>query len=238
MEKLTQHVYGVLTSNSFLNGYVIDNGGKLTVVDVGQDASFTDAVLNGIQGIGKRSDDIAQIIITHAHPDHFGGLKALQDRVNVPTYAHRMDALAITGEQPVYFAEPESLNLLDKLVARFVLNMPMPAPCRVDGVLNDGDKLEDVLTGAEVIYLPGHSYGQIGIWLPDEKTLIGGDVAVNLPWGLGMPIKAASPDWREAKASIRRAADLQPQNLLLGHGKPIIGGAAEKLSRLASRLGE
>jgi len=238
MEKLTEHVYGVLTNNRFLNGYVIDNGGKLTVVDLGSDATFTTAVTEGIGSIGKSVADIAQIIITHAHPDHFGGLPALQKQTNVPTYAHRMDALVITGEQPLPYAEPGSLNLLDKLMARYMLNMPLPPPCRIDGVLNDGDRLDHVLPGAEVVYLPGHSYGQIGLWLSQEKTLIGGDVAVNLPWGLSMPVKAATPDWREAKASVRRAADLKPENLLLGHGKPLIGGAGAKLAKLAARMGE
>jgi len=237
MQKLTEHVYGVLTSNNFLNGYLIQNGDAFTVIDVGSDASFAQTILESIRGLGQFKAHIANIIITHAHADHFGGLKALQEQVNAPTYAHRVDALVIQGEQVAPYAAPNTLNLLDQFIASVMLgNLPPAPPARVDQVVDEGDKLDAVLPDAQVIHLPGHSYGQIGVWLPEEKTLIGGDVMMHTPLGLTMPIKAASPDWDAAKNAIHKAYDLQPKNLMLGHGSPIIGDATRKIEKLMKRL--
>lgn len=237
MQKLTEHTYGVLTNNNFLNAYVIDNGGALTIVDVGQNAEFAGKVLGGIRSIGKSTEDVAQIVITHAHADHYGGLKALQDQCNAPTYAHRIDALIIQGEQTIQYADPSTLGFVDQLITSLMLNnLAPPPPARVDRVVDDGDVLDTILPGTQVVHLPGHSYGQIGLWLPDEKTLIGGDVMMVTPLRPTMPIRAASPDWEQAKASVRKALDLQPENLMLGHGKPIIGNATQIIEKLAKRL--
>ncbi|KIT16615.1 hypothetical protein jaqu_16390 [Jannaschia aquimarina] len=87
----------------------------------------------------------------------------------------------------------------------------------------------------EVIALPGHSAGQIGLAfsLADGRTAwIAGDVAMNLV-GLREPI--LYEDRAEGLASIRTLTDrLRDGDLLcLGHGRPItVGEAARRRLRV------
>lgn len=234
MPRLTQHVYGILTQFNYMNAYLIQNDDKLTLVDTGLGRSFVMAIEKELAAMGKTWGDIQHIVLTHCHYDHISNLAEIQQKTNATTYAHRLDAPVIRGEQAVQFADPATLNFFDRLIHR---NLSVVANTgRVDVMVTDGDVLDQILPGTQVIHLPGHTYGQIGLWLPEEKTLIGGDVMIRLPWGLSVPIKAASPDWNAVKESIKKTADMNVQNIFLGHGKPLIGNAAAKIEKLATRL--
>lgn len=234
MKQLTAAVFGVLTQFNGLNGYLIRGTDGFTLVDTGL-KGFDRAVKQALGQLNSRLDDLKRIVITHAHPDHVGALPSLQQQVNATTYAHRLDAPVIRGDWPMAYPKPEELGAL----SRFVLGRMQAtsiAPARVDVELSDGQTLDEVATGAQVIHLPGHSHGQIGLYLPEEKTLIGGDVLMHLPWGLTLPLRPASPDWVAVKASIRKVAELPLENLLLGHGTPILGGAQARLAAFVRKL--
>lgn len=234
MQKLTDHVYGVLKFGAYMNAYVVDNHGALTIVDTGLSDSFAADIEKGIQSIGRTLRDVRQIFITHCHFDHVGGLAALQRKINVPTLAHRLDAPVIRGEQPPVFAKREDLSFASRWMLPFLRVPDMPSRVEID--LNDEEALGEILPGAKAMHLPGHSYGQVGLWLESEKTLLCGDAMMHFPWGVRMPLRAPSPDWNAVKDSIKKIAAMNVDNLFFGHGKPIVGGAAARVRELARRL--
>ena len=244
MPKLTEHVYGVLTLNQFVNGYIIVNPqtNKLALVDYGSGTGFVQAIKAELSQMQRTLDDVAYLLVTHAHPDHYGGLKALQDECDATTIAHAVDAPVIRGEEPMRYADPDTLDFFSKLISQVMLPTAPPA-ARVDRTVDGDAVLDDVYPGLQVLHLPGHSPGQIGFYLPDERTLIAGDTMAHfslfggLTLGLSVPIKAASTDWPQVKRSIKRVADeLQVDNLLIAHGAPIIGGANARIKKFAARL--
>jgi glyoxylase-like metal-dependent hydrolase (beta-lactamase superfamily II) len=234
MPQLTPHVYGILTQFKFMNAYLIQRQDHLTLVDTGLDASFVVAIEKELTALGKSWGDIRQIVLTHCHYDHINNLGAIQHKTSATTYAHRLDAPVIRGEQPVQYAKPVTLNFFERLILPSIPTVFNTG--RVDVDVNDGDNLDAILPGAQVVHLPGHSFGQMGIWLPQEKTLIGGDVMFGLPWGLSVPFKMVSPDWDAAKTSIKKVASMNIENLCLGHGTPVIGNAHHQVQKLAQRL--
>jgi glyoxylase-like metal-dependent hydrolase (beta-lactamase superfamily II) len=234
MRQLTAAVFGVLTQFNGLNGYLIRGEDGFTLVDTGL-KGFDRYVRRALRQLGSTLTDLKRIIITHAHPDHVGALPSLQQQVNATTYAHRLDAPVIRGDWPIAYPKPEELGALSRFVlGRMQSNSLVPA--RIDVELSDGQTLNEVAAGACVLHLPGHSHGQIGLYLPEEKTLIGGDVLMHLPWGLTLPLRPASPDWAAVKTSIRKVAELPLENLLLGHGAPILGGAQARLEAFVRQL--
>lgn len=238
MRHITGDVYGVLTQFGFLNSYVLKLTNGVALIDLGMDAAHLEKIEQGLTANGWSLDDVKHIFITHCHYDHVGALADLQRKVNAPTYAHRLDAPVIRGEQAPVYAQKDELGGLARLTHRlFISNIKPTTPARVDVELNDGDSLDNVYPGMQAIHLPGHSYGQIGLWLANERILIGGDVMIRTPFRLTMPVRSASPDWEQAKESIRKVGKLPVDALCVGHGQPITENAAPQIAKLVQRIG-
>lgn len=230
MRQLTQAVFGILTQFNGLNAYLIRGQSGFTLVDAGL-KGFHRHVERALTTLGGSWGDLKRIVITHAHPDHVGALPMLQQKTNATTCAHRLDAPIIRGDWPMAYPQPQELGLFGRLLQAQMRTFTLH-PARVDVELIDGQTLQDA-AGAQVLHLPGHSHGHIGLYLPEERTLIGGDLVMRMPWGLTLPLRAASPDWAAVKQSIQKAADLPLENLLLGHGAPLLGGAQAALQAFA-----
>lgn len=221
MQKLTENVYAIYRFFGYLNQYVIVNDEVITVVDMMLGKPDVDNLEQELKTHGWSLDDVQHLLITHAHPDHIGGLEAFQERSNATTYAHRLDAQVIRGETDSAVANPDELGWFNRMLSQQISQRAQPEPARVDVDLGDGDVLDTVLDGLQVIHLPGHSHGQVGFYIPHQKLLIGGDVMMRFFGSLWMPIRSVSPDWTAVKQSIRRVAELDVEILCLGHGKPI-----------------
>src|SRR5688572_22003275 len=57
--------------DAFTNWYLVEEDGRLTVVDAGVPTSWN-SLVEAVQGIGRRLDDIEAVALTHAHFDHIG----------------------------------------------------------------------------------------------------------------------------------------------------------------------
>ena len=90
------------------------------------------------------------------------------------------------------------------------------------------------MPGWRWIATPGHTPGHISLFRDADKTLIAGDafittnqesasaVALQKPEVHGPPMYYTQ-DWDQARASVRKLADLQPQSVITGHGPPFDG---------------
>jgi len=237
MEKITDNVYGILTKFGYLNQYLIVNDTTLTVVDMLLGKADVDNLERELATHGWSLSDVDHMLITHAHPDHIGGLPEFQTRSNATTYAHRIDAQIIRGEADGAVANPDELGFLNRLMAKQIGQNRSVEPARVDVTLGDDDSLDHIIDGLEVVHLPGHSHGQVGFYISQQKVLIGGDVMMRFLGSLRMPIRAVSPDWLAVKESIRRIAEMDVEILCLGHGKPLYN-ANPIIQRYASQLSD
>ncbi len=162
--------------------------------------------------------------------DHTGNAAMLKERYGAQVVCHPLDRPII--EDPMIVVRPdnvtrfgltpeemledfnlkpgESLGLSDPAAVEKYWNFPV----EVDRDVNDGDILEVGGLKLEVIHLPGHCPGHIGLWNPNSRTLYNGDL-LHYPTPLGpYPIGNAA----HHAASIQRCLDLEPELLLEGHG--------------------
>jgi glyoxylase-like metal-dependent hydrolase (beta-lactamase superfamily II) len=98
--------------------------------------------------------------------------------------------------------------------------------------LRDGDEV----FGLQAIATPGHTAGHMAVFDPTTRVLVAGDALRN-SGGLQGSDPRYTDDPGAAAASVRALAALSPAALLVGHGDPIVDGAAAALSGLADSLG-
>jgi glyoxylase-like metal-dependent hydrolase (beta-lactamase superfamily II) len=202
---------------------------RVTIVDSGTPGSAP-RILRALQRAGRSPDQVEQIIVTHYHPDHLGGLAGLLRHVPARVGLHAVEAPIVCGDAPM----PAPLRY-PRLAATLAPAMRWVRRCPVDTILQDGDELP-VLGGLRIIHTPGHTHGHIALHLPERGVLIGGDALQRGTSGVLPPAKLVTADWLQALHSIRRMAALEFDVLALSHFPPLRGAAAEEVRRLAARL--
>lgn len=98
-------------------------------------------------------------------------------------------------------------------------------------VLADGD---DVF-GLQVLATPGHTAGHLSVYDEATGVLVAGDSLTN-EGGLAGSNPQFTEDEAAAAASVLKMAKLSPRTILVGHGDPVVDGAAAELDQLASSL--
>jgi glyoxylase-like metal-dependent hydrolase (beta-lactamase superfamily II) len=155
------------------------------------------------------------VLMTHAHPDHAGGLQALRSAWNPAIVSHRDEVPFITGEWSYRQLPAGSL-------ANWFGRWLIPAGSSEVPVARDLEAGESV-EGMAVISLPGHSPGQIGFLHPTDEAMICGDAVSNL----GDQLKPPQPMWTYdpglADSSMQRLGEIDFDHLLPSHGPPILG---------------
>ena len=177
--------------------------------------------------------DVKRILITHAHPDHVGGLPTLQHLTGAEVIASEVERPIVEGEAPAPRPAKESLSGVARLM--HIPNRTLPGT-PVDRTVADGDRLAEVLGGLEVVATPGHSPGHIAFWQPEKRLLFCGDVMMHFFARLSLPFRAATPDMDENIRSIGRVAALEPAVVCFGHGPPLTQRAAEAVRRFARKV--
>ena len=208
---------GVRGANAYL---LVDR--ESILVDAGM-MGQAETILAYIEGLGLDADDLAHIVVTHNHLDHVGSLADLRLRTGAQVVAHRAEAPYISGKE----AMPSPPGALMRLLERLPL-LPRAETAAVDVTVQDGDRL-DLLGGATVVHVPGHTPGSIALHLPSEGVLICGDAIDHRRGKLGPPPKGFTLDMDQATGSVRRMAELDFELLCPGHGAPIRDGAAREL---------
>ena len=142
----------IVGSSSTKEGMIIDPGAE------------AETILRTVQQTGL---SISLIVITHAHIDHVGALREVQEKTNAQFAAHE-------AEKGFVFSAP--MRMLTSLGVS-----PVKSPPHPDRLLKDGDLIDLGDLHFTVLYTPGHSSG--GICLLGHGVVFSGDTLFN--FGIG-----------------------------------------------------
>lgn len=162
--RLTTNAYHLRAGS---NAGLLVSGKRALLVDSGLDR---DAARRILKHVAALQVDVAAIVITHAHADHFGGAGELKRRTSAPVLAPAFEAAVIENPalEPVYlFAGAQPVKELE---GKFILAQP----CPVDGLLEPG-RQEIAGFEVEVIPAPGHAHNQMMIGAPQEGVCFAAD---------------------------------------------------------------
>ncbi len=167
------------------------------IIDPGAEAK---TILKTAQQTGL---SISIIVITHAHIDHIGALREVQEKTNARFAIHE-------AEKGFVFSTP--LRMLTSLGVSPVKSPPPP-----DRLLRDGDWIDVGDLHFEVLHTPGHSSG--GICLSGHGVVFSGDTLFNS--GIGRTDFPGMSHERLIK-SIREKLMVLPDETVVypGHGPP------------------
>ena len=222
--------------------YIVQEGDRLTVIDAGFPGHLP-VLEQGLRALNRSLHDVEGVVLTHAHADHMGFAEALRGRLGVPVYVHRDDAAAAQRRLQLPLVgltlntwRPAVAAMLGHAMRDGVLWVP---PLERVEAVDDGTVLD--LPGRPiVIHTPGHTPGEISLFLEESRVLFAGDTLVtrHLLTGVeGTPVvppPSLSTDHAQAIQSLDRLADLGEVTLLTVTGR--LGSARWKrrLSELDS----
>ncbi len=228
----------------FVNWYLVEEGGRVTVVDAGLPPSW-ESLHEALAAIGRIMSDVEAVVLTHAHPDHLGFAERARYELGVPVWAHEDEAW-LTRHPQRYRTERLPLAYLSQAQARrSLVSLLRTGALRTQPVAEvrtflDGETL-DVPGRPRVVYTAGHTFGPCSFHLPDRDVVIAGDALVTQdPFtdatGPRITARAVTADSRRALKSLDRLDETGAGTLLPGHGDPWSEGVAEA-SRLAREAG-
>lgn len=161
---------------------------------------------------------ITKHVVTHAHPDHQGASHGLCEALNIPLWCSEAEVEAIeTGD----LTRQAPSTPITRLLNRIWGGEKHP----VAKALREGDRVADFV----VLETPGHSPGHLSLWRECDRTLIAGDTVNSLRFPRVWAQLSEAPamftmNRFENRKSIRKLAELRPDKVLFGHGKPLLDG--------------
>ncbi|MHB8790292.1 MAG: MBL fold metallo-hydrolase [Desulfobulbaceae bacterium] len=195
-------------------------GTTITLIDSGV-AGAQQIIFDYLRENGRSPEEIATLILTHAHPDHIGSARTIHGLTGCRVLAHALEKEWIEDTEQQKKARP---------VPGFDVLVEGPVP--VDALLADGQVLDlDPETRCLIHATPGHSPGSLSLMFPREKVLLTGD-ALPLPGDL--PIY---DDLALALRSIGTVRDLAQQaDTLLSSWEAPIHGRDRIRQRIAAAI--
>lgn len=166
--------------------YVV-KGDVLTLIDGGpktEEAKM--AIETGLKELGLQLNDIEQVIITHHHPDHIGGVDFFS--LDLPFLGH-------VNNQRFLELSPDFIAFNHEFFSGFLNELGVPHEIRsrvgnigrlmkygcertLTGFIQDGDELPG-LPGWKAVETLGHAQSHLAFYRESDGALIGGDILLD-----------------------------------------------------------
>lgn len=200
------------------NSYLVI-GRRTIIVDTG-DPGYSQRIVKAMQKNDVKKSDIAMILLTHGHIDHFGSVYELKRQVDVPVVIQRIDEpYLLSGTQAPLFPQ----NTLAKLIKSIGQDMQVKKryDLQADIVFDEELDLHHYGIAGKIVTTPGHTLGSASLVLENGSALVG-DLLVreNLLFGKPGPPPFLH-DRQKHKQSLQKLIDMGVVIFYPGHGHAI-----------------
>lgn len=193
------------------NTYIVGTGNRKVLIDCGDgQPGYVPLLIESLKSINPEAY-ISDILISHCHQDHWGGLddimsSELNKRQSQSINVHKFPLL----EEYTLFKHLDSF----------------PQQVEVKELVDDQVFVVDKDVHIRVVYTPGHAKDHCAFYFEEEDTVFTADCIL----GHG---SVAFEDLTEYIYGLRRIQDLKPSKLYPGHGD-VVNNGIEKVEQYLS----
>jgi glyoxylase-like metal-dependent hydrolase (beta-lactamase superfamily II) len=231
-----------------VNVYAVEDGDRIALVDAGwhRDDSW-EALRSGLRQIGAQPGDIARVLVTHIHHDHYGQAPRLRTEAGATILlgeGEERSLRVITDPDARRLADEDRITRLRQWGAAELI-----APVEEVMARHPGDglaiwELPDILAPdgylvelgtrvLEVVATPGHTRGHVSLLDREARLFFAGDhVLPHITPSLGVePFAGDGLSLVEFIASLAKVRPLDVERVLPAHG-PDFTGLADRVDAL------
>ena len=161
------------------------------------------------------SFNVKQIILTHGHLDHIGGVASLRSNElsKIDVVCHKMEQTHL---------ELPNTSYIDPLMQSTI------QPLTITNPVSHGDTIQLGNFTFNIIHTPGHTEGSMCLLEEDQKWLFSGDCV--FPEGAFGRVDFPGSDAQKMLDSLESLCSLEVDSLFAGHMNPILTNASKSIS--------
>jgi hydroxyacylglutathione hydrolase len=202
-----------------VNCYLLQSYNNYILIDNGYPAKWL-YLDKKLQKAGCNSENLKLVVLTHGDHDHAGNSVSLKDKFHVKIAMHSDDSEMVEKGNMNWNrkTKPDKFSLMFRLMSVMSIffkpgNFKTFAP---DLYIDESFDFSPYKFNAEVIHIPGHSKGSIGI-LTEDGSFICGDFLYNF---FGKPSQEFCDNLADFNSSVEKLKKLKINTFYPGHGKP------------------
>jgi hydroxyacylglutathione hydrolase len=196
-----------------VNCYLLNSGNNFILIDTGRSGKRK-AIEDELNKAGCKTGNLKLIVLTHGDFDHCGNAAYLRGKFNTKIAMHEADSGMV--ERGAMFWTRKRPNFLVNTLMKLLFRLKRADRFQPDITIKAGDNLSKYGFAAEVIEIPGHSKGSIGL-LTADGDLFCGDLLANTSkpdlWSI-------MDDHEAARASVDKLKRRTINMVYPGHGQP------------------
>jgi len=234
-------VFNSLGARNYIYPTIIYDKKNAVLVDTGYPGNFK-VITDQMNNINVPYEKLTKIIITHQDFDHMGSLSSFienkEEDQNIEVCAHVEDKDYIEGIKTPIKLTDDFMRRLKKNISEYSVSKQNELNhimdnyyVKVDKPLKDREEIP-VCGGIIVIHVPGHTPGNICLYLKKHKILIAGDALNVISNELYGPDTHQSLDIYRAVNSLKKLNDYNIKTVVCYHGGVYSGNVNNRIETI------
>ena len=213
MRQILKDVTWLLGQGMDCNVFLFESEGESLLIDsgLGKRGSLSFSIQKNSSNDLEQvliEKNVTQVLLTHSHIDHVGGVMDLQSRLELEIIASKIESKHLKSGDSA-FIEP---FLGSKC-----------SPIKISKEVTGGSVIQVGTFSFVVLHTPGHTYGSISLWDKEKQILVSGDTV--FPQGSFGRTDLLSGSSKDLISSLKQLSELDAKILLPGHMPPLISAS-------------